>query len=181
MSAEVAQRYAQGLFELALEDKTIEAKKEQAEQLLEIFSLNPDISVFLRAVKITKEEKKKFIGTVFASVADADMIRLMKLMVDKGRVYSLQKTLEDYVKLSENWLGIEHAVVLSARKLKDEDLERIRAALVKKHKKNIVIENRIDPGLIAGIKVTVGNNVTDATMKNKIDAMKETLLKGGQA
>lgn len=181
MAAEIAQRYAQGLFELARENGTIEAKKEQAEQLLRAFRENPDVNILLRAVKITKEEKKNFIMAVFSKAADGDMIRLMKLMVDKGRVYYMQKTLEDFVRLAEDSMGIEHAVVLSARPLREADLTRIRNALQAKHGKKIVLENRVDPSVIAGIKVTVGSNVTDATMKNRIDSMRETLLKGGQA
>jgi F0F1-type ATP synthase delta subunit len=78
-------------------------------------------------------------------------------------------------------LGIATAVVESARALKAEDIERIRLALVKKTGREIIMTTKINPELIAGIKVTVGNNVTDITMKTKIDSMKEALLKGGQA
>jgi F-type H+-transporting ATPase subunit delta len=60
-------------------------------------------------------------------------------------------------------------------------MNRIRKALEQKTGAKIVLENRIDPKVIAGIKVTVGNSVTDVTMKSKIDDMKQTLLKGGQA
>jgi len=72
-------------------------------------------------------------------------------------------------------------VVESARELKAEDIERIRLALVKKTGREIIMTTKINPEVIAGIKVTVGNNVTDITMKTKIDSMKEALLKGGQA
>ena len=54
-------------------------------------------------------------------------------------------------------------------------------ACKKKSGKKINLENRIDPELIAGIKVTVGSTVTDVTMKNRIESLKEELLKGGQA
>ena len=72
-------------------------------------------------------------------------------------------------------------LVESARELKAEDLERIRKALEKKTGRTISLRTKINPDLIAGIKVTVGSNVTDVTMKTKIEAMKEALLKGGQA
>ncbi len=179
MANEVAERYARGLFELALEDGTVETKSDQAQGLLEVIHINDDLQTLLHAVKITKAEKKAIVESVFADSFDADMIRFLKLLIDKGRIGSLKEILHEYVKLANEELGIEEAVVWSARKLKDEDIERIKASLVKKRGKKILITNKIDPKLIAGIKVTVGNNVTDATMKHRIDSMKESMLKGG--
>ena len=180
-SAGIAERYAQGLFELAKENNTIEKKKTQAETILEVFRGNPELNVFLNAVKVTKEEKKDFIASVFGQAADIDMIHFLKLLIDKGRVYYLKEILGNFLNLVNESLGIQSAIVWSARPLKQQDLKRIKETLEKKTQKKILLENKINSDLIAGIKVTVGNNVTDVTMKNKIDSMKETLLRGGQA
>ena len=60
-------------------------------------------------------------------------------------------------------------------------MEQIRTALEKKMGRTVILTNRTDPSLIAGIKVTVGNRVTDITMATKIETMRNALLKGGQA
>ena len=181
MVNEVAERYAQGLFELARETDTIREKKEQAALILKALAENPELSVFLRAVKVTKDEKKNLIASVFAEAADTDTINLIKLLIDKGRIGYFREIFQEFVRLADDELGIATAVVESARELKAEDIERIRLALVKKTGREIIMTTKINPELIAGIKVTVGNNVTDITMKTKIDSMKEALLKGGQA
>jgi F-type H+-transporting ATPase subunit delta len=181
MANEVAERYAQGLFELARETDTIREKKEQAALILKALAENPELSVFLRAVKVTKDEKKNLIASVFAEAADTDTINLIKLLIDKGRIGYFREIFQEFVRLADDELGIATAVVESARELKAEDIERIRLALVKKTGREIIMTTKINPELIAGIKVTVGNNVTDITMKTKIDSMKEALLKGGQA
>jgi F-type H+-transporting ATPase subunit delta len=181
MINEIAERYGQGLFALCIENGTVTEKKDQAEQLLSIMDGEPDLKLFFRAVKITKQEKRDLVDNTLSSFLDADMVRFMKLLIDKGRINSLTEILEEYVRLANEHLGIEKAIVWSARALGEEDLERIRKALIKKTGKDIVVENRIDKRLIAGIKVTVGNNVTDITMKKKIDTMRELLLEGGRA
>jgi F-type H+-transporting ATPase subunit delta len=181
MANEVAERYAQGLFELARETDTIREKKEQAALILKALAENPELLVFLRAVKVTKDEKKNLIASVFADAADTDTINLIKLLIDKGRIGYFREIFQEFVRLADDELGIATAVVESARELKAEDIERIRLALVKKTGREIIMTTKINPELIAGIKVTVGNNVTDITMKTKIDSMKEALLKGGQA
>ena len=55
MVNEIAERYGQGLFELATENNTVREKKEQCESLLKILKENNEVELFLRAVKITKE------------------------------------------------------------------------------------------------------------------------------
>lgn len=179
MISEVAERYSSGLFELAKEDNTVESKKEQAESLSQAIETDETLLAFLRAVKVNKDEKKELIEKVFSDAFDHDFISFLKLLVDKGRTYELKEILDCYIALADDYLGIEKAVVYSARKLKTEDLERIQKVLEAKQKKKIVIKNVIDPSCLAGIKVVVGNNVTDATMRAKIDGLKESMLKGG--
>ena len=181
MINEIAERYGQGLFALCIENGTVKEKKEQAEQFLRLLDDEPDLKLFFHAVKISKQEKREFVDKTLSSFLDADMVRFVKLLIDKGRITALNEILEEYVRLANEHLGIEKAVIWSARELAGEDLERIRQALCRKTGKDVVVENRIDTRLIAGIKVTVGSTVTDITMKKKIDTMKELLLEGGRA
>ena len=86
-----------------------------------------------------------------------------------------------YIGLADEKLGIQKAEVYSARKLSKEDLQRIADAIGKKQNKKIILRNSVDPSLIAGIKVKVGNTVTDITMKSQIENLRQALLKGGNA
>lgn len=179
MLNEVAQRYGEALFSLAEEEKAVVEKKSQAETLLQVLEDNPEVIYFFRAVKIAKKEKKEFIDKVFENSFDKEMRNFLKLLIDKGRITSAPDILKAFISKANESLNIEEAIVYSARTLKEEDLERIKKALEIKTKKTILIKNRIDKSLLAGIKVVIGNNVTDVSMKYKIDKMREALLKGG--
>ena len=179
MLNEIAQRYGEALFSLAKEENEVVEKKAEAEALLQLLEENPEVIHFFRAVKITKNEKKEFINRVFTDSLDQDFLNFLKLLIDKGRMTSVQDILKSFIHKSNEFLNIEEAIVYSARELKLEDLERIKKALEVKTKKTILVKNRIDTSLLAGIKVVVGNNVTDVSMKYKIDKMKEALMKGG--
>jgi F-type H+-transporting ATPase subunit delta len=181
MTNEITQRYAQGMFELAKEEKSVEEKKKQAECILETMNDCPDFALFLRAVKVTKQEKYELIDRVFQEAVDHDMCSFMKLIIEKGRAYYMQGIMEDYVKLANEDLGIELAEVVSARKLSAQDMQTIGEALVRKTNKKIVLKNKIDPSVIGGIRVTMANSVTDATISAKIERMRSALLKGGRA
>ena len=176
MASEVAERYAEGLFSLALEDHTAASKKQQAEELSEVLAESDDLLLFLRAVKITPEEKKKAIDEMFSASLDHDFVSFLKLLVDKDRTYYLKEILNCFIDRCDEHLGIQKAEVLSARPLCEEDMK-----LEKQTGKKVVLKNKIDTSLIAGIKVRVGSRVTDVSMKSRIENMKEALLKGGRA
>ena len=181
MISEAAKRYAEGLFELAVETSTVAEKKEQMEKLLDVLEDSDDLLMFFRAVMVSREEKKQFIDDTFEDVFDHDMCSFLKLLVDKDRTYYLKETAEEFIALCNDKLGIECVVVWSARSLSEEDLDKVRTALEKKTGKKIVLKNKIDPKLIAGIKVQTGNSVTDISVKKKIEDMKHEILKGGLA
>jgi F-type H+-transporting ATPase subunit delta len=178
MVNEVASRYAEALFLLSKENDQVAERKEEAEVLLEQVRENPDLSGFFRAVQISKNEKKEVIERVFESFLP-ETVNFLKLLVDKDRMYYLVPILEDFIARADAYLGIETATVTSARKLDEAQLERIRTALEKQRGRRIKLLNRIDPSLIAGIKVTAGNTVTDVSVSRQIEEMKESLLKGG--
>lgn len=181
MTNEITQRYAQGLLELAKEENSVEEKKRQAEVILDTMADCSDFALFLSAVKVTKKEKIAMIDRVFQDTVDHDMCSFMKLIIDKGRTYYLKGILEEYIKFANEYLGIELATVTSARKLDEQSLQTIGEALVRKTNKKVVLKNKVDPSVIGGIKVTVGNNVTDVTMAAKIEKMRNMLLKGDRA
>ncbi len=176
---EIAERYGAGLFELAKEENKVEEYMDEVKTLKEVLKENPELMTFFSSVKISKDEKKALIDKVFTSI-DHNLINFMKLIVDKGRVSQLSHIYSSFIEMCEEDLGIQHATVVSARALSQEDLNTIGNTLVSKTNKRIILENVVDPSVIAGIKVTMGNTVTDVTMKTKIENMRSTLLKGGQ-
>ena len=174
----VAENYGGAMFSLAREDNAVREIKEEAEHLLNVLDTYPELMEFFNAIKVTGQEKKDLVDSVFGDLYSIDMIHLLKLLIDKSRIYYLRDILNEYVGLANEELGIKPATVYSARKLSDEDMERIREAIAVKTGKEILLRNRVDRSLIAGIKVVTDNSVTDITMKRRIDEMRRALLKG---
>lgn len=179
MISEIAKRYGEALFLVASEKNKIAPMKQETLSLLELFKKTPDLSAFFRAVKVTREEKKALILDVFGNNYEKEMVHFMELLVDKDRMDEVILILEDFISRCNEALKIKKAVVYSPRSLDTSDLKRIEETLAKKTGYTIELENKIDVSLIAGIKVVMGNQVTDISMKHKIDSLKESLLEGG--
>lgn len=180
MVSEISERYALALLELAEEENQLEEYKKEVEVLLGIFHENKQLKSLFCAVKMNKEDKKNFIDQTFQKVCNTNITNFLKVMVDKGRSSYIEESLESFIQQADEKLGIMHASVVSARKLSEEDFNKIQKSLENKTKKTIILENVIDPSVISGIKVIYDNKVIDMTMASKIQNMKDEILKGAQ-
>lgn len=177
MASEVAVRYAEGLFALAKESNSVKQMREECQWLFTVQEEEPLLATFFSAIKVSAQEKKAFVDQLFSEALDETLRNYIKLLIDKSRIGILKESLSIFLRLTEEELGIQSATVYSARALPQEELNKIKQALEQQTKKEIHLQNRVDEDLIAGVKVVMGNQVTDVTMRSQIDQLKSTLLK----
>ncbi len=177
MASQVAERYGQALFELAKESGELVRWGQQARGLAAVVEENPQLLDFFNAVKISAEEKKQMVNTLFAGQVDSMLVHFLDLLIDKKRTKHTVEILRQFISLENAERGVAEGVVYSARKLAKEDVTRIEQAMAKRQGQNLELTNRVDPRLISGIKVVIGNEVIDGSMKSKIESLKSELLK----
>ena len=177
MASQVAERYGQALFELAKESGELVRWGQQARGLAAVVEENPQLLDFFNAVKISAEEKKQMVNTLFAGQVDNMLVHFLDLLIDKKRTKHTVEILRQFISLENAERGVAEGVVYSARKLAKEAVERIEQAMAKRQGQNLELTNRVDPRLISGIKVVIGNEVIDGSMKSKIESLKSELLK----
>ena len=181
MSSEAAKRYAEGFLQLAIENKTVQSKKEQALAISQLLVQYPELMEFFNAVQITSDQKKEMIQNVFGNQMDIDTVHFLKLLTDKHRIYCLPEILRDFVHMCNDELHIQEAIVYSVRELCPEDMQKIKDALEKKTGAAIELQNHLDHRLIGGIKIAMDHQITDVSMQNQLNKLKEVLLKGERA
>ena len=98
-------------------------------------------------------------------------------MIDKKRTKNTVEILRQFISLENAERGVAEGYVYSARKLAKEDMIRIAEALTLNHGRSLELTNRVDPRLISGFKVVIGNEVIDGSMKSRIESLKSELLK----
>ena len=104
MTSEIAVRSAQGLFEMSKEMNKVKQTKQEVETLQKVLSDNPEVELFFRAVKVTKQEKRNFIDQVFGKTCSHELVSFLKLLIDKGRIYCLDEILDAYVQMADEKL-----------------------------------------------------------------------------
>ena len=173
----VSVRYATALFELACEKQCADKWQEQMEFVKSVFANNKDYLAFFSHYRITKEEKRSVLLSVFKDRVDRDLVNFLQLLLDKRRISNIIGIAAAFSTLCNEAKGVSSGIVYSVNELSAEDKKEIEESVGKKLGMKLELVNKIDPTLISGIKVVVGDNVIDGSTKYRLNSLKSELLK----
>ena len=128
---------------------------------------------------VYEDEKYAILKNCVPVDAPDELLGFLRLISNRGRAINLPEIADEFVKLSDEHEGIMRVRVISAEKLADAELRRIRLMLIGRFKKNIVIEEETDLSIIAGFKVYMGDDLIDSSVKKDIDDIRNLLLGQG--
>lgn len=177
MENNVCGRYASALFELAKECQATESWQIQMNAVKDVFSSNPEYLAFFDHYRITKDEKKASLVSIFNGEIDRSLINFLQLLVDKKRIRNIKGIATVFNTLCNDAKGIKEGVVYSIKKLSGEQMKEIESAVSEKLGFTVALNNKLDSSLLTGIKVVVGDNVIDGSMKYRMESLKNELLR----
>lgn len=173
----VSSRYATALFELAREKQCTDNWQEQMRFVKSVFVQNKEYLAFFSHYRITKEEKRDVIRKVFENKVDRDLLNFLLLLLDKRRIGNIVGIASGFNTLCNEAKNISEGIVYSVSELSKEDKEKIEEAVGTRLGLKLDLSNKLDPNLISGIKVVVGDNVIDGSMQNRLYSLRSELLK----
>lgn len=170
---EIAYSYAAALYELGAEAGETERLEEELRYAWELIS-GTELYRALRHPLVSKDEKLDLVREAFAGLGP--LVRnLLLLVVERGRVRYLGEILQEFIELREEHEGLVHAQIYSAYPL-DGLRDQIRAKLQEITGREVLLEERLDRGLIGGIKLTMGDLVIDGSVRAQLERLREELL-----
>lgn len=169
-----ASRYSKALFE-------IEGSKEQRlkhlESLLAIWKKTPHLLSFLTSPKIDIKEKTDFLNKAAGDEKDKILQSFFQLLLTSNRAKSIPAIIEDYKKQVINSMGILEATITTAIPLDSSEKEKLRKKLEESYKKQIHLNEKIDPKVIGGAILSVENNVIDFSINGRLETLRKELCK----
>lgn len=167
----VAKRYAEALFQLGKQKDTFEQYIEEFSIVRDTFRENEQLYTFLKHPKISNEEKKQFITTVFGGL-HTDVQNTLQLLIEKKRITIAPSMVDHFIAMVNDAKGIAEATVYSVRPLSDDEQESLGKTFAARfNKKSVHLQNKVDPALIGGLKIQVGNTIFDGTVQGKLQRM----------
>lgn len=177
MAGAVSKTYGHALFELAVENGTVDQLLSEATTVQKALSENPDVIRFYTNPKITPEEKQGFTESVFGGRVQNDMTGLLVLAVRNGRSKEIPKMLEEIIAEAKEYKGIGIVHVETPTELSEAQKKRLEAhILATAGYRELEMTYVINPALIGGIVIRIGDRVVDGSIRSQLDAMSRELL-----
>jgi len=175
-TTQVGERYAQALFDLALETGRLDAVRADLKSLKAAWIESADLRRLATSPVIAAEDQQKGLVAIAAKAKfDATTRNFLGLLGQNGRASDLAAVIAGFDALYSKHAGVVAAEVVSTQELTAVQLKTITTALTTALGKNPEITTRIDPSILGGLKVKVGSTLFDASLKTKLDQMKFAL------
>lgn len=175
----LALKYAKGLFIAGKELNKTREFGEDLKRLEEIMGSYPEIFRVLESPIYPPDVKMEILREILQYVKiDPEVERFLQLLVERRRIQYLKDIIKMYQSLLDEELGIARGEVVCAYEISEEEKRALEEALKGILKKEVHLEVRVDPEIIGGVLVRIGDYVWDGTLKSQLEKFKEIIKKG---
>ena len=170
----MAGRYANALFELALENKAIDAVKGDLEAFDAAIDDSPDLARLVRSPVFGADEQLKALSAVLDKAGIKGMAaNFLRTVTANRRLFAVRDMIRAFRALVARHRGEVTAQVTVAEKLNDKNVDALKSALKSiTGGKDIDLDVKIDPAIIGGLVVKVGSRMVDSSLRTKLNAIK---------
>lgn len=179
MATELAQetglagRYANAVFELAQEEKSVETVERDFTALRTLVERNSDLARLVKAPVFSREDQARAMKSVLERMGAARLtMQFVLTLTSKGRLFALTDVIRSFDRLLARLRGEVRAQVISARALSDSETVELKAVLKSKLGRDPRLETKVDPTLLGGLVVKVGSRMIDSSLRTKLNGIR---------
>ncbi|WP_042883556.1 F0F1 ATP synthase subunit delta [Cupriavidus necator] len=175
-TATIARPYAEALFRVASESSAgnLGAWSELVSEMGQV-AANPDMKAIAGDPNVPGEKLAELFLSVQKSPLNDEARRFVRLLVDNGRLTVMPEIAEQFHVLKNAREGSSDVEITSAFPLEGPQLNDLVAALERKFGRKLYAKVAVDPSLIGGVSVKVGDEVLDTSVRSRLAAMQATL------
>jgi ATP synthase F1 delta subunit len=173
---EIAEVYARALFEAAKEAGSLDRVHEELGEFADALSDDRNLQMFLFSPYFSSEEKKEGIGRI-VSDADERTVNFLELLAERHRMPVIFRVRRDLDSLWAEENKLLPVSVTSAVELDDELVSDIGKRIEEQAGRRVELSSSVDPDLLGGLVVRVGNMVLDASLRNRLERLRKQVIK----
>ncbi|MCL6635552.1 MAG: F0F1 ATP synthase subunit delta [Peptococcaceae bacterium] len=171
----VAGRYAEALYEIASQKNLVDRIESELKAVEAVLKENVDLQRVLYHPQITAESKKGLLEQLFKGKVSGITGNFLALLVDRRREVFFADIVAEFVKLANAGRNIVAAQVTSAVELNNEEKGKLDQVLARLTGKKVQTSYAVDPSLIGGVVVRMGDKIIDGSIKTRLATLKERL------
>jgi F-type H+-transporting ATPase subunit delta len=174
---ELARVYARSLFEVAKEHAKLDLLREQLGLVADAIASSRELQTFFFSPYFSTEEKENALARVVVG-AEETLINFLKLLIENHRMPVIFRIRAQYERLWEEENRLLPVEVTSAIALDTATTEEIGKAIGERTGRRIELAARVDPEILGGIVVRIGNSILDASIRNRLEQLRRTVAQG---
>src|SRR5919205_3771786 len=173
---EIAQVYARSLFEVAREQGKLDELREQLGQFADALADDRDLQVFFFSPYFSAEEKRDGLGRAVTG-ADPAFVNFLRLLIENHRMPLIFRIRRAYDALWEEENRLLPVSVTSAVELDEATVQQIGDRIAEQTGRKVELSAKVEPEILGGIVVRVGNSVLDASVRNRLEQLRKNVAR----
>jgi F-type H+-transporting ATPase subunit delta len=175
---EIAEVYSRALFEAAKDDDVLDDVHDQLNEFVDALEDedNRDLRLYFFSPYFSSEEKKDGVDKV-VSDADERLVNFLKLVAERHRMPALPRIRRDFNSLWREEKQLLPVNVTSAVELDEQLVKGIGDRIEEQTGREVELTSRVDPDVLGGLVVRVGNMVMDASVRRRLEQIRKQVTK----
>src|SRR3954447_590952 len=175
---EIAAVYARSLFEVAKEQDKLDQVRDELGEFADALNESRQLQVFLFSPYFSSQEKSEGLDKA-VSDADETLANFLKLLIDNHRMPVVFRIRTEFDQLWEEENRLLPVQVTSAVDLPEETVKQIGDRISEQTDRKVDLSSQVDPDILGGIIVRVGNSVLDASIRNRLENLRKQVARAG--
>jgi F-type H+-transporting ATPase subunit delta len=174
--ASLAGRYASALFDLARDERQIDAVGRSLDLIAQTLVDSRDFAELVSSPLVDRGDAGKAFEAVGGELGLDEITKnFLGVLAKNGRKNQLQPVMRAFRRLASEHRGETTADVVTAHPLKDDQLAALKQQLRTRAGRDVAVETRIDPEILGGIVVKMGSQMIDASIRTKLNRLAEAM------
>jgi F-type H+-transporting ATPase subunit delta len=174
---ELARVYARSLFEAALDQGKLDVLREQLAQFADALNENRELAVFFFSPYFSTTEKQQSLQTLLDG-ADEIFLNFLNLLIENHRMPVVFRIRHEYERLWDEHNKTLPVEITSAIELDEQTTENLGRAIGERTGRKVTLAARVDPDILGGIVVRIGNSILDASIRNRLEQLRTHVAQG---
>jgi F-type H+-transporting ATPase subunit delta len=176
----VSGRYATALFELARDERAIDAVLLDLDKFNTMLDDSADLRRFVRSPVFSADMQVKALTVVLDKAGMAGIsANFLKVLTTNRRLFAVADVIRAFRALVAKFRGEAAADVTVAELLSDKNLDALKTALKSVTGKDVALNVKVDPAIIGGLVVKLGSRMVDSSLRTKLNSIKHAMKEAG--
>jgi F-type H+-transporting ATPase subunit delta len=169
---EIAQVYARALFEVAVEQDSLDEIREQLDQFADALDENRQLAAFFFSPYFSATEKKEGLAQAVTE-ANPAFDNFLQALIERHRMPAIFRIRTDFTVLWDVERKLLPVQITSAVELDSDTVKNLGKRIGEQVDRKIELSTEVDPDIIGGVVLRVGNVILDASIKNRLEQLRK--------